>query len=145
MTFVEVPAFTREARYFDAMLTSLQARAPQVVLYSDSQAAIAMARGQGINQRNKYFAHKLLYLREQLLDERYILRHVAGKFNVADIGTKPLPAPQFARLRDVLLNETPFSLGAPTIDQLLSGTGNPNDGTTVNAECSGAAAAPGGV
>ena len=73
------------------------------VLYEDNQACVAMVRNHVVTGRNRHFAVKMAWLREQVTNRVLVFVFVAGKNNVADIFTKVLTASTFAHLTHMLL------------------------------------------
>ena len=63
-------------------------------MHSDSSGAIAIAQRLGVGSV-KTLETKTLWLQEKLRDKLLAIVKVAGKVNVADVGTKMLKAPTF--------------------------------------------------
>jgi hypothetical protein len=60
-------------------------------------------------ERQKHIPIRVCHLKE-CCDEGIVeLRHIGTKYQLADIGTKALPAPAFLPLRDVILGKVSFS------------------------------------
>ena len=106
---------TAEAEYFAAVEASksalwlarmlaevLRAAPPTVVLYEDNQACIHMANNPVVSARNRHFAMRMWWLRDQVAAKTIAFRHVPTKHQLADILTKVLPAALFRALCDVL-------------------------------------------
>ena len=102
---------TAEAEYFAAvqavksalwlarMLAEvLAATTPTVVIYEDNQACIRMATTPIVSARNRHFAMRMWWLRDQVTTGTVKFCHVPTKSMVADILTKVLPAPAFRAL-----------------------------------------------
>ena len=66
----------------------------RIVLHSDSSGAIAIAQRLGVGSV-KTIETKTLWLQERLRDKLLTIVKVAGKINVADVGTKNLKPPVF--------------------------------------------------
>ena len=62
-----------------------------------------MVRNHVVTGRNRHFAVKMAWLREQVTNRVLVFVFVAGKNNVADIFTKVLTASAFAHLARMLL------------------------------------------
>ena len=112
---------TAEAEYFAAvqavksalwlarMLAEvLAATTPTVVIYEDNQACIRMATNPIVSARNRHFAMRMWWLRQQAEDSTITLRHVPSRQQLSDIFTKVLPAPTFTVLRDALMAHAPL-------------------------------------
>ena len=67
------------------------------VLFTDSSASLGMASRQGVGQVRSLDT-KLLWLQDKIKQNVLTIRKVAGGNNVADIGTKVLPAKTLTRL-----------------------------------------------
>ena len=102
---------TAEAEYFAAvqacksalwlarMLAELLAVAtPTVVVYEDNEACIKMATNPIVSARNRHFAMRMWWLRDQVTSKTIVFRHVPTADMLADILTKVLPAPVFRAL-----------------------------------------------
>lgn len=76
--------------------------APSVV-YEDNQACVAMVKNHAVTGRNRHFAVKMAWLREQVADRVLVFIFVASKNNVADIFTKVLSVAAFIKLAASLL------------------------------------------
>lgn len=73
------------------------------LVFEDNQATIAMIRNHMVTGRNRHFAIRMAWLREQAAAGNVRFIYVASKDNIADILTKILAEPQFEHLRDKLL------------------------------------------
>ena len=74
-----------------------------VPVFSDSQAAIALAANVGISPRTKHIAVRVHLIRSMVKEGLIKLLHVATEKNLSDILTKPLPKEQFGILTEQLL------------------------------------------
>ena len=81
--------------------------APVTVL-EDNQACIRMIENPVVSARNRHFAMRMWWLRQQAEDKTIHLRHVPSRHQLADIFTKILPAPTFTVLRDALMSHAPL-------------------------------------
>lgn len=72
-------------------------------LYCDNQSAIRVVHNTEMHQNTKHIDVKYHFVRDQktagIIDVKYIGIHD----QLADIFTKPLPAPRFQRLRDEMV------------------------------------------
>ena len=71
-------------------------------LLTDNEAALALAKDPRFHARAKHINTKYHYIRECVDNDALLVSYVPTKDNVADILTKPLPAPTFLRLRSYL-------------------------------------------
>jgi hypothetical protein len=82
---------------------------PPTPMYIDNAACIAMGKMPVFSERQKHIPIRVCHLKE-CCDEGIVeLRHIGTKYQLADIGTKALPAPVFLPLRDVILGKVSFS------------------------------------
>ena len=82
---------------------------PPTPIYIDNAACIAMGKMPVFSERQKHIPIRVCHLKE-CCDEGIVeLRHIGTKYQLADIGTKALPAPVFLPLRDVVLGKVSFS------------------------------------
>ena len=61
------------------------------------------------SERQKHIPIRVAHLKECTAEKMVELMPVSTKFELADIGTKALPAPAFTMLRDVILGKVTFS------------------------------------
>ena len=64
---------------------------------------MTMVRNHVVTGRNRHFAVKMVWLREQVTNNILAFVFVAGKNNVADIFTKVLTASAFSHLTHMIL------------------------------------------
>ena len=76
--------------------------APSVLL-EDHQACVSMIRNNSVSGRNRHFAVKMAWLRDQVSSKILAFVFVPSKHNCSDIFTKVLPDAQFRLLRDRLM------------------------------------------
>ena len=81
-------------------------------LFLDAQAVLSGAEMERVSCEMRYMAARLSMLRDAQAAGAAKLEKVGTKDNLADIFTKPLVGPQFARLRDFIMGRTPWRLGA---------------------------------
>ena len=72
-------------------------------LYEDNQACVAMVHNHAVTGRNRHFAVKMAWLRQQAAAVVVKFIFVASKNNVADLFTKVLAAVAFKVLARILL------------------------------------------
>jgi len=73
------------------------------ILYSDSQAAIAIANNDQNNERRKHIDVKHHFIREAVVNKSIQLSWIATADQPADLFTKPLPSMAFLRHRNFIL------------------------------------------
>ena len=73
------------------------------VVYEDNQARVSMINNYSVSSRNRHFAVKMSWLREQVINKTIKFVFVPSKRNLADTFTKVLPEQQFRALRDKLM------------------------------------------
>lgn len=94
-----------EAEWFGATTgaTALQAMEPVLVfmgidfskpmlIFCDNKAAVMLSDSNHTTKRMRHVATRLAYLQEQVRDRTVALVHISTKGNIADLGTKVLPA-----------------------------------------------------
>jgi hypothetical protein len=73
-----------------------------IELYQDSQSAMALAHNPVHHARTKHIDVRLHYIRDKVADGTIKLTYCPTYDMIADILTKPLPKPQFLRLREMM-------------------------------------------
>ena len=73
-----------------------------IVVFSDSQGALALAKNPVFHPRSKHIAIQYHFTRELVLHNRIAIDYVSTKVMVADILTKPLPKPQHISLTEMM-------------------------------------------
>ena len=103
--FVAATEVAKDVLWVRGLLTELgmPPKSPAVI-FEDNQACVAMIRNSSVTARNRHFAVKMAWLREQVEAGSLRFAYVASKNNLADIFTKILPAPLFSSLRDRLMS-----------------------------------------
>jgi hypothetical protein len=74
-----------------------------VPLFEDNQACIHMSENPVVSARNRHFARRMWWLRNQVTAGLIKLQFVPTKLQLADIFTKTLPTPRFTVLATSLL------------------------------------------
>ena len=94
----------KSALWLSNMLAELRhTRSSPVAMYEDNQTCIRMATNPVVSVRNRHFAMRMWWLRQQVEDGALHFDHVATEHQLADIFTKVLPAPTFIALRDRIM------------------------------------------
>lgn len=73
-----------------------------VKIYEDNQGSIALAKNPEFHKRTKHIDIRYHFVREKVEDGQVVLEYCPTKDMKADMMTKPIPAPQFEHLRDML-------------------------------------------
>ena len=74
------------------------------VVYSDNQAAIAIAKTPFCTSAMRHMKIKHHYIKKEVKDGKFIIKFCRTEDMIADMLTKALPRPIFEDLRDMLLN-----------------------------------------
>jgi hypothetical protein len=82
---------------------------PPTTMYIDNAACIVMGKMPVFSERQKHIQIRVCHLKEYCYEGIVELRHIGTKYQLADIGTKTLPAPDFLPLRNVILGKVSFS------------------------------------
>jgi hypothetical protein len=108
--YYEASEGCRELIYIRGILEDFYGQPlPPTPMYIDNAACIAMGKMPVFSERQKHIPIRVCHLKE-CCDEGIVeLRHIGTKYQLADIGTKALPAPAFLPLRDVILGKVSFS------------------------------------
>ena len=98
---------TKELIWLRELFTELgyDITAPSVIS-EDNQACIKMVTNPGISGRNRHFAMRMHWLREQAANGSIVFEYVPSADQQADILTKNLPSATFLSQRDTLVQET---------------------------------------
>jgi len=98
---------TKELIWLRELFTELgyDITAPSVIS-EDNQACIKMVTNPGISGRNRHFAMRMHWLREQAANGSIVFEYVPSADQQADILTKNLPSPTFLSQRDTLVQDT---------------------------------------
>ena len=73
-----------------------------VPMYTDNKAAISIAKDPKDHQRTKHIDIRWHFIRQCIQEMKVVVVHTNSQNNLADFFTKPLPKPNFQRLRDLL-------------------------------------------
>jgi hypothetical protein len=100
--FVAAADATKEAVWFQQLLSELGIDARSTTIYCDNQSAIALVNNPTFHQRTKHIDVRLFYIRELQESKKVNIVYLNTEQQIADILTKPLAAPRFEKLRDAL-------------------------------------------
>lgn len=73
---------------------------PSVPLYCDNQSAIRLVKNAEFHQRTRHINLRYHFIRDYQEQKRIDVQYVGSSNQLADIFTKPLPAPAFTELRE---------------------------------------------
>ena len=77
---------------------------PPILLLEDNQACINMAMNPVVSARNRHFAMRMWWLRDQVEQNNIVMKYLPTQSQLADIFTKVLAAPRFLELRNHLMS-----------------------------------------
>jgi hypothetical protein len=103
--FLEHSRCAKHIMYYRALLEELGMKQPPTTIYTDSASAMALERANTTPLKSKHFATHLHFVRSLIADNILEIAKIPTEFNVADLGTKALPKPQFVKLRSYLQGE----------------------------------------
>ena len=72
--------------------------------FEDSMSCVKMTNNYITLPRTKYLCICLHHFRSHIMSKTIAVKHISTKDQLADIFTKPLPKPQFSKLRDLLIS-----------------------------------------
>ena len=78
-----------------------------ISLFLDSKSAIAMGNSFKDTKHTRHIMRRYHFVRAAVAAKRYELKWITTEFQLADIGTKQLPGPPLALLRDIILTKVP--------------------------------------
>ena len=107
--YYEASEGCRELAYIRGILEDFYGfNLPPTPTYIDNQACIQMGIAPVFSERQKHIPIRICHLKECRREGMIELRPISTKFQLADIGTKALPAPVFQPLRDTILGKISF-------------------------------------
>ena len=72
--------------------------------FEDNMSCVKLATNHITRPRTKHLSLRLHHFRSHIVKKTITVEHVSTSNQVADIFTKPLPLPQFSKLRDILMS-----------------------------------------
>ena len=100
--FVAAADATKEAVWFQQLLSELGIDARSTTIYCDNQSAIALVNNPTFHQRTKHIDVRLFHIRELQESKKVNIVYLNTEQQIADILTKPLATRRFEKLRDAL-------------------------------------------
>ena len=97
----------RELKWLRQFLNELGLPQQPTPVYEDNNACIRISKGEGLHQRTKHLDVKFHFVRTCVTVSDVSIQHVSTQDQLADIFTKPLPCPQFLKLRSLLVTPVP--------------------------------------
>jgi hypothetical protein len=89
--FMAISAAAKEAIWLQKLLRCLGQEVMPLQIYSDSQGAIALAKGEAISARSKHIAVHYFFSRDRISRGEISLSYIKTGEMAADVLTKPLP------------------------------------------------------
>jgi hypothetical protein len=89
--FMAISAAVKEALWLQKLMRSLGQEIMPLQIYSDSQGAIALAKGEAISARSKHIAVHYFFSRDRISRGEVSLDYVPTGEMAADVLTKALP------------------------------------------------------
>ena len=71
--------------------------------YEDNMSCVKMANLHKTRPRTKHLAIRLHHFRSHVVNKTISIEHISTKHQLGDLFTKPLPKPQFCKLRDIIM------------------------------------------
>ena len=75
-----------------------------LIIYADTLSGKDLLESLKTNLKVKYINMRIHFLRELIMEGKLQIHFVPGRYNVADVLTKPLSNEQFEFLRDILMH-----------------------------------------
>ena len=91
--FMSISAAVKEGLWMQKLMRSLGKEVKPLQIYSDSQGAIALAKGEAISARSKHIAVHYFFSRDRITSGEISLTYVKTSEMAADVLTKALPTP----------------------------------------------------
>jgi hypothetical protein len=93
--FVSLTQATKEALWLSNLINEIfQPLKAPIKIFCDNQSAITIANGNQQRTRTKHFDIRLYFIRENIENNKIIVEYIPTEQMIADLLTKPLPAPR---------------------------------------------------
>nr|KYP46801.1 Copia protein [Cajanus cajan] len=104
--FQSLAATTAELLWLQSLLSEL--RIPTIIpkIYCDNLGAVLLAANPVMHSRTKHFELDLYFVRDKVIEGAIQVVHLPAQFQIADILTKAISAPQFEAFRSKLMVTT---------------------------------------
>jgi hypothetical protein len=89
-------------------------------VFEDNKSCIEIATNHRNRPRTKHLSVRLHHFRSHILSKSITIQHISTHDQIADLFTKPLPFPQFSKLRDRFMGWPHSSGGSERISDLIS-------------------------
>ena len=108
--FIQLALSIRQLLYIQPIFVEL--KYPEIekftILYGDNLPSISSIGNKSAKSRTKHVDIRLKFCGEVVNAGKITIQHVSTEHNLADIFTKPLPAPRFRLLRDTIVFDLTF-------------------------------------
>ena len=94
--YMAITEAVKEALWMKGILSALGFKQHQVIIHSDSQSALHLAKHQVFHERSKHIDVKLHFVRDIVNKGEVKIEKVSTEDNPADMMTKPLPSNKFS-------------------------------------------------
>lgn len=94
--YMAITEAVKEALWMKGIISELCFKQPQVIIHSDSQSALHLAKHQVFHERSKHIDVKLHFVRDIVSKGEVKIEKVSTEDNPADMMTKPLPSNKFS-------------------------------------------------
>ena len=96
--YMALAATVQEAKFLSQLLTDMSRdKVHKTLIHVDSQSAISLANNPIQHQRSKHIDIRYHYIRSEIQNNHVDLKYISTEDNVADIFTKPVPAPRLQK------------------------------------------------
>ena len=97
-------AAIQEAIFLRQLLESMGVKQSEpTMIFEDNQACIALSKNSLVNARSKHIDIKYHFNREKVESGEVVLKYCPSAEMIADVMTKPLPAPQHRALIKLMM------------------------------------------
>lgn len=101
--YIALASATQEAIWLEQVASDIFCGTSAITtIFEDNQSAISLAKNPQFHGKMKHIDIKYHFVRDQVQKERIQLEYCRSEDMLADMLTKPLPIPQFQRLRRMI-------------------------------------------